>query len=288
MALVCNEDAGDGVSRHEMIAIIEERGHRVVEMASPSDNLDRLRSMPGVEAVVAAGGDGTIALVARVLAGSGVPLAVLPMGTANNIASSLGLKGKLQSLVDRWHDATPHPMDLGIATGPWGERRMVESLGGGLVSHGIVVMDRKPSAAGPRESEVARALASYRDVLPHIDAHPWTLRIDGAPLEGAFLLVEVLNTPQIGPNLTLHPRVCASDGVFSVVIAEERHREQLIAYVTGRLEGRTPVLDLPLRTATTVDMLSGDRLHLDDEVFGEPEGPGVSVRMDAAAISVLR
>ena len=52
--------------------------------------------------VVAAGGDGTVATAARVLAGRKIPLAILPLGTANNIARSLNSDGPLDTLVASW------------------------------------------------------------------------------------------------------------------------------------------------------------------------------------------
>src|SRR5690606_37860513 len=45
----------------------------------------------GVDAVVAAGGDGTVSTIAGALAGSPIPLAVLPLGTLNHFAKDLGL-----------------------------------------------------------------------------------------------------------------------------------------------------------------------------------------------------
>jgi hypothetical protein len=73
--------------------------------------------------VAVAGGDGTVASVARRMVGRGIPVAVLPMGTANNIARSLGLlKKSFEELVEGWRDARRVPLDVGIVCGPWGER----------------------------------------------------------------------------------------------------------------------------------------------------------------------
>ena len=49
--------------------------------------------------VIVAGGDGTVARVARRLRNREIPLAILPIGTANNIARALGLNGDIDSLI---------------------------------------------------------------------------------------------------------------------------------------------------------------------------------------------
>jgi diacylglycerol kinase family enzyme len=64
------------------------------------------------------------------MVGRDVPVAVLPTGTANNIARSLGLlKRPFEELVDGWREARRVRLDVGIASGPWGQRYFVEGLG---------------------------------------------------------------------------------------------------------------------------------------------------------------
>ena len=86
-----------------------------------------------------AGGDGTVAGVTRRMVGRGVPVAILPSGTANNIARSLGLlKRPFEELVRGWRDARRVKLDVGIAYGPWGQRYFVEGLGAGLFAELLV------------------------------------------------------------------------------------------------------------------------------------------------------
>ena len=157
IALIYHESAGDGLEHDVLVRTIEAQGHHVVSVATPEDDGHRVDEM-GADVVAAAGGDGTIARVARALANSSVPMAILPLGTANNIATSLGINGTPEELVAGWDTATLRSFDIGLGTGPWGEQRVVESLGGGLVTHVMVMMDRRRSAVGPRDGEVARAL----------------------------------------------------------------------------------------------------------------------------------
>lgn len=92
---------------------------------------------PG-DLVVAAGGDGTVRGVALTLAklGSSAPLAPLPLGTANNIARTLGLVGTTEELLRGLARPYCRPFDLGRIRAPWGEAHFLEAFGVGLFAHG--------------------------------------------------------------------------------------------------------------------------------------------------------
>lgn len=72
------------------------------EPATPAETAQRVRAAidARVDAVVAAGGDGTVSAVASALAGGPTPLGVLPIGTLNHFAKDLGLPLDLPSAVD--------------------------------------------------------------------------------------------------------------------------------------------------------------------------------------------
>lgn len=67
----------------------------------------------GYRAVVAVGGDGTVAEVITGLAGSDVPLAIVPQGTANQVASNLGIPRDMEGAVEVAVRGVPTPIDLG-------------------------------------------------------------------------------------------------------------------------------------------------------------------------------
>ncbi|WP_369122593.1 diacylglycerol/lipid kinase family protein, partial [Clostridioides difficile] len=53
--------------------------------------MEAAAAQPGIEAVVVAGGDGSMACAAAVMAGRDTPLGLLPLGTMNLLAKDLGL-----------------------------------------------------------------------------------------------------------------------------------------------------------------------------------------------------
>jgi diacylglycerol kinase (ATP) len=286
VSLVYNESAGSGVSAAELKRDIERHGHKIVAMLQPCD--DMAAALHGrTELVVVAGGDGTVQRVATELAGRRIPLAILPMGTANNVAMSLGLEGSVDELIDRWQTDPCIQFDLGIASGPWGERRFVESFGAGLVAQGIVVMNLEaPHEEAPGDM-ITKALRRFRDVLGDLAARPCRLTLDGEPEETKLLLVEVLNITSVGPGLLLAPHALPGDSRFDVVTADEEHRRDLERYLDDRLAGRPPQLRLPMRHARQVQVSGWDRGHLDDKVLSDLNGHAVTLRVEQAALEIL-
>jgi diacylglycerol kinase family enzyme len=206
VSLLYNQSAGDGVPLDRIRGAIVQHGHDVVQVVEKdSDAAGLLDSGPDI--VAAAGGDGTVALAAHVLAGQRVPLAILPLGTANNIAKSVGVQGPIDDLVAGWATARRLPLDLGVADGGWGRRHFVEAVGGGLVPAAISDMaSRSDGDALPAPAKVAGAARTFGDVLARLEPVEWTIVADGVRLDGLFLLVEVLNIRSVvrrdGPRRT--------------------------------------------------------------------------------------
>src|SRR5262245_26162219 len=126
--MLYNEDAGRQVRLDHIRRAMAEHGHQVVCVVDEKAEVARLLDA-GPDIVVAAGGDGTVAHAARMLARTGIPLALLPLGTANNIARSTGTSGQIDQLIAGWATASRVPLDLGVADGAWGRRLFVEGVG---------------------------------------------------------------------------------------------------------------------------------------------------------------
>ena len=124
----------------------------------------------GYDLVVAFGGDGTLNEVANGLAGTDVPVTILPGGSTNVVARTLGIPNDvvdatehLLGLADRFE---PRRIDLGIANG----RRFVFSCGCGLDASAAMRVDRKPkfkARAGPYFYTVVAVSSFYREYLRH-------------------------------------------------------------------------------------------------------------------------
>jgi diacylglycerol kinase family enzyme len=282
-----NENAGSNPAPAEIRKMIERHGHHVVDLVEKDRGVERIFDRAS-DLIVAVGGDGTVASVAKEAGGHDIPLAVLPLGTANNIAFSLGCVAPMDVLIDHWARAAVRHADLGIARGPWDERRFVEGVGGGLVARSIAAIDAQPlDSSHEPDHRLELAIGGYLNVLAQMRPAPWSLRLDGAPLSGEFLLVEILNMKSIGPNFVVSEATDAFDGAFTVVLAREEDRDELEAYWQARMAGESTTLNLETRIAESVVLNEGTDLHVDDALFAWPEAGSVELRVEPAVLHVL-
>lgn len=204
VTLIHNPSAGGGEHAAErLVAAIERAGYRVAYFSSKEVRIDRVLDRP-CDIVAVAGGDGTIRKVAVRARPDGPPLAVLPLGTANNIAKSLGVSGKPGHLAAGWKDAVERPYHPIEAEGEWGCRRLIEGIGFGAIARAVEAMrDEHPPPEEARQR--------FCDYLA--EAKPVELDIvcDGASVTGAFVSVEITKIPLVGPNLLLAPNADPSD-----------------------------------------------------------------------------
>ena len=145
----------------------------------------------GYDIVVAFGGDGTLNEVANGLAGTDVPVTVLPGGSTNVVCRTLGIPNDvvdatehLLALVDEW---APRKVDLGTVEG----RHFVFSCGVGIDATVVKRVDAHPrlkSRAGPYYYSWAAISAFYRSYI----VNPVRLRveIDGETSEGVTALAQ--------------------------------------------------------------------------------------------------
>lgn len=285
--ILCNERAGRGLAAGEVREIVEAAGHDVLGVSKRY--VERISTEAALDLVVAAGGDGTVAMAAEVAFSTQAALAILPLGTANNIARSLGLDGAPHELAAAWSTARRVPFDLARAQAASKQWLVVEGVGGGLVPAGIekARADQKQQDERSASAEVAAAVRAFREALVGLEERSFTLAIDGTRIADEFLLVEILNIASVGPNLEFAPDASPSDGYLDVVMAHERHRDQLLAYLDHQAAGEAPRLSLPHCRAHTVIIETCRELHIDDEGVDTRDLEKISIEIIPQAITVL-
>jgi diacylglycerol kinase family enzyme len=281
VTLIHNPGAGD--EQHSAEAILKElakAGYDASRRPTRKEGVEEALADPG-DLVVVAGGDGSIKEVALALAGRGIPMAILPFGTANNIAKSLGTLGSVSELIAGWRQAERRRLTIGTVATRWGAMRFIESVGVGvfteLVTRGGAEVDQGTELTG---HVIDRALLLLQRIVEARAPRFRQLHLDGTDLSGEYLLVEAMNMPLVGPNIPLAPGTDYGDDQLDVVTVTERQREHLAEYVRARLSGGAAPPELTRHRGTRVTIhASPGELHVDDEPWRPepPAGQGVPI-----------
>jgi diacylglycerol kinase (ATP) len=236
VALLHNSSSGsENHEDAELGKLIRRAGHELVHVVHRVGELTAALHAAPCDLVVVAGGDGTVGRAACELAGWPVSLSILALGTANNTARSLNLPRRHERVARSWHGAQSKPFDIGLVGDGALRRRFAEAAGWGVFPSVIADAKRRapPKSVGrtlKRDRKLFRAMAHA--------ATPSDFRIelDGRDLSGAYLLVEIMNVPLLGPRLLLSPKSDPADGSFELVLATEEHRPALeLLATTGSL-----------------------------------------------------
>ena len=184
-----------------------------------------LRDGPAADRIVIGAGDGTISNALPELLQLDKPLAVLPLGTANDFARSLGLpQDNLAAARVALHGRT-HRVDVGLVNG----RPFLN-----VASVGVAA---KVSQAQSNDLKRTWLLLSYPIGLLRVarEARPFyvELAFDGAPAwSGAVYQVSVGNGRYHGGGLTVAEHAAVDDGRFNLYVILPGTFWQLLACVT--------------------------------------------------------
>lgn len=232
--------------------------------------VERVRQ--GADLLIVAGGDGTVTKVA-LNAPSGSTIGILPMGTANNIANSLGIRGKPADIIKRWPAAEQKTIDIWQARGPWGEQNFIEGCGLGALTRAAHHMDDHAITGHSPEHEISVARAALMKTLGDSKPVPARLTIDGEPLQGDFLMLEMLNFSAVGPRLPLAWSADPTDGLLEIGYAMADRYNDLYEWLS---RGAAPWSDAPitLRRARSVELTWRDaRFRIGDDYWPETGAP---------------
>ncbi|HYD39099.1 MAG TPA: diacylglycerol kinase family protein [Allosphingosinicella sp.] len=150
--------------------------------------LDRsciLAAATGVDALVAAGGDGTVATAAAAVAGTGLPLGILPMGTLNHFARDAGIPFDLEAAAAAIAAGRTRRVDAGEANG----RLFVNNVAVGL--YPVLVREREAQRRDLGRTRRRATLVAAARALWGFSSRRLILRVAGmkAPVETPLLFV---------------------------------------------------------------------------------------------------
>jgi diacylglycerol kinase (ATP) len=264
--LMHNPRAGSGEpSADALLAMIRAAGYDVAYQSTKADDYAAALQDPG-DLVVAAGGDGTVRKIACRIASRGIPMAILPLGTANNIAESFGLSGSIPELIDGWGDAARRHLRIGVVAGAHEEKEFVESVGMGYFTETMWAFQESPESEADDDPQLEMERVKERLIggIGEYSARDWTGTLDGEQISGRFLAVLAMNVGSFGPQLSLVPDADPGDELLRVVTLTEEDRR-----VVSRLVGDRR-FELPashLRVGRSLRLAPPDLMRVDGKFF---------------------
>jgi diacylglycerol kinase family enzyme len=291
--LLHNPDAGnEDHAKEELVSLLEENGFECRYSSMNKKNWKKLDE--GVDFIISAGGDGTIRkitkhLLERKLSEKTWPIALLPLGTANNIAQTLEINGTTEEIIQSWHKAEVKKFDVGRIHNLPDAKFFLESFGYGLFPYLMRKMRKvdKKDIATP-EKELQTALEILHEIIFSYEPRHCELKVDGVDHSGKFLLAEIMNTRLIGPNLFLSPHGDPGDGQFEIILIPERDKEKLASYVSKKINGlQEPYTFYQLKARDIKISWDGTHVHVDDEIVNLEKDEKISIELREGLLEFL-
>jgi diacylglycerol kinase family enzyme len=275
LLLLHNEGAGPGSVSGESLQ--HDFASAGLEVIYRSDDSVRESDLRGVDALVAAGGDGTVAGAVRRFRHAVGRFGIVPLGTANNIATSLGIVGDAATIARGLRGAAERALDVGLCVLGEEAWEFLEGVGVGPIAAAM--------ASAETEDLPAKAMRQRSvDLLPEFcgraRAGGWRVRVDEVALPDDLLLVEVVSCQRIGPGLLPAPPNRTDDGRFEVAYLRAAGQAGFVEAVS-----RDPLPSpLPLEVARgrSVTMELADTVLRIDDVFRTLQGGGHRLRLSFA------
>ena len=211
-------------ARHDAKALTAVRetlrqGGWTVEVAATAAPMDARRfaergRADGFDALLSYGGDGTAMQVAAALAGTGIPLGLLPGGTGNVLARNLRLPGGPVAAARAILQRRPLAIDLGVVERDDGPHYFAVCCGAGFDAALMLRTDSTSKRRLGRVAYVGAGLAALRQVV----SAPLRFVIDGVETRLNAAMALVCNcADMMPPLLRMHPDIRPDDGVLDVV-----------------------------------------------------------------------
>ena len=246
------------------------KGHGAELAASAAKN--------GTDIVIAAGGDGTVNEVASALMNTDTALGIIPCGSGNGLARTLGIPMDPEGAINIIADNRPYSIDCGIADGfPF-----FCTFG---VGFDAAVTEK--FASGRRRGKMQYVRSALLECL-NFTPDSYAMEIDGEIYTEEALLIAVCNTAQYGNNAYIAPRASLTDGLLDVTVIRNGsliHQAMAgIGLLSGQIDRNRYVDTFKAKEVKIIRLKDGPA-----QIDGEPLALGrkISIHCQPSCLKVL-
>lgn len=229
----------------------------------------------GADIIVAVGGDGTINEIASVLEGTEKVLGIIPYGSGNGLARSLGIPLNDKQAVKRLNELHQSSIDSGMLNG----RKFFNMAGIGFDAHISALF----------AEEVKRGLGGYiRTTIAEISKYrpeKYLLEIDGKNYEREAFMISIANSSQFGNNAHIAPSASLKDGLLDISIVKPfplYHFPVLAFRMFSKSTHRSKYVEIIKGSRIRIIRQVPAAVHLD----GEPVQMGTELNIEIKPLSL--
>jgi diacylglycerol kinase (ATP) len=239
--LIANPGAGDAKEEADTLKLVtdslEKKGLKVdLVLTKPKEKatpVARRASRKGYKVIVAMGGDGTIEAVMRGMIGSKARLGIIPSGTENNIAKSLGIPADLEEACALIASGRTLKLDIGQVKTKKGKKFHFFEMA--TVGLSAAIYPGMNKVAGGKLSHIKDTATTFL----HQETKPTVyLTFNNESKDKVeTMLVMVSNTPIFGKNFNVAPQASMQDGLLGISVYPEFNKVELIHYYASIMDG---------------------------------------------------
>ena len=231
----------------------------------------------GADMVISAGGDGKVNEISSALAHTPVALGILPLGSGNGLARSLGIPQDVGEALRIIADGHSISCDRGLVNG----HPFYCTFG---VGFDAAVSEK--FASMKRRGRITYVRSVFREFLKY-KSQPYAISIGGDVITERAFLIAACNASQYGNNAYIAPQAKLSDGFLDLIVIHDGSPLSTVKVgvdlLTGYIDRNTRIDTFRISSAAITRLEKGP-VHLD----GDPMtlGKTLDISCDAASLSV--
>jgi len=243
-------------------------------------DLARKAVKAGDPLIVVAGGDGTIEDVIPELIGKDIALGIVPTGTMNNVARSLGVPLEIEDACKLIGMGTTRHIDIGRITSSAGTdaEYFLECAGVGLSA---IAAAGGEAFVKRHWNRIPRAIRKFFETK----LTKMTVEMDGTVVEASTKIVTIANAPIMGNNMLAVPGGKMDDGLLDVQLYDGMDMAALLTHFKAASSGKPD--DLKTYRVSKVRITSAEPMPVNSDVNPVPEQKVIEMEVIPKAVSMI-
>ncbi len=218
----------------------------------PGTGMAEAAASAGTDLVLVCGGDGTVREVCAELAGTGIPIGIIPAGTGNLLARNLGIPLYIRSAIDVGLHGQDRAIDLVKVSGDGFDATHFMVMAG--MGFDAAIMEGVNEDLKKRVGWMAYVVSGMKALM--FPAVRVEISVDGGEFtRHRARTVVVGNVGSLQAGMPLLPDAAIDDGLLDVVLL---HPQRFLSWVPLAYR----VLAKRSRTDDTINRMTGQRIHV--------------------------